>query len=91
MCFFSLRILQDFFVGLRIGRPGFDPRPGRCVVSLSKRHLLPKILVIPRNSWLRLNMTEKLFTRTLNKNQNKNKTAFFLLNCFQGLLTSFIV
>ena len=21
---------------------GFDPRPGRCVVSLSKRHLLPK-------------------------------------------------
>ena len=20
----------------------FDPRPGRCVVSLSKRHLLPK-------------------------------------------------
>ena len=25
-----------------IGRPGFDPRPGRCVVSLSKRHLLPK-------------------------------------------------
>ena len=27
---------------LRIGRPKFDPRPGRCVVSLSKRHLLPK-------------------------------------------------
>ena len=25
-----------------IGRPGFDPRPGRCVVSLSKRHLLSK-------------------------------------------------
>ena len=24
------------------GDPGFDPRPGRCVVSLSKRHLLPK-------------------------------------------------
>ena len=24
------------------GRPGFDPRPGRCVVSLSKNHLLPK-------------------------------------------------
>ena len=23
-------------------RPGFDPRSGRCVVSLSKRHLLPK-------------------------------------------------
>ena len=31
----------------------------------------PKVLVIPRNKWLRLNMTEKLFTGTLNKNQNK--------------------
>ena len=43
-------------------------------VSLSKRHLLPKkVLVIPRNRWLRLNMTEKLFTGTLNHNQNKTK------------------
>ena len=43
-------------------------------VSLSKRHLLPKkVLVIPRNRWLRLNMTEKLFTGTLNHNKNKNK------------------
>ena len=33
----------------------------------------PKVLVIPRNRWLRLNMTEKLFTGTLNRNQNKNK------------------
>ena len=33
----------------------------------------PKVLVIPRNRWLRLNMTEKLLTRTLNKNQNKTK------------------
>ena len=32
-----------------------------------------KVLVIPRNRWLRLNMTEKLFTGTLNNNQNKNK------------------
>ena len=32
-----------------------------------------KVLVIPRNRWLRLNMTEKLFTGTLNHNQNKNK------------------
>ena len=32
-----------------------------------------KVLVIPRNSWLRLNMTEKLFTGTLNYNKNKNK------------------
>ena len=37
----------------------------------------PKELVIPRNRWLRLNMTEKLFTGTLNHNQNKqNKTKF---------------
>ena len=43
-------------------------------VSLSKRHLLPKkVLVIPRNRWLRLNMTEKLFTGTLNHNQKKKK------------------
>ena len=36
-----------------------------------------KVLVIPsRNRWLRLNMTEKLFTGTLNKNQNKTKTLF---------------
>ena len=40
-------------------------------VSLSKRQ---KVLVIPRNRWLRLNMTEKLFTGTLNHNKNKNKT-----------------
>ena len=47
-------------------------------VSLSKRHLLPKkVLVIPRNRWLRLNMTEKLFTGTLNHNQNKTKIMKF--------------
>ena len=34
-----------------------------------------KVLVIPRNKWLRLNMTEKLFTGTLNHNQNKTKTS----------------
>ena len=34
-----------------------------------------KVLVIPRNRWPRLNMTEKLFTGTLNKNQNKTKRA----------------
>ena len=33
----------------------------------------PKVLVIPRNRWLRLNMTEKLFTGTLNQNQKKKK------------------
>ena len=39
-----------------------------------------KVLVIPRNRWLRLNMTEKLFTGTLNHNQNKTKN-------YNGLLT----
>ena len=34
-----------------------------------------KVLVIPRNRWLRLNMTENFFTWTLNKNQNKTKTT----------------
>ena len=33
---------NDTHPRFRIGRPEFDPRPGRCVVSLSKRHLLPK-------------------------------------------------
>ena len=33
----------------------------------------PKVLVIPRKRWLRLNMTEKLFTGTLNKNRSKIK------------------
>ena len=33
----------------------------------------PKVLVIPRNRWLHLNMTEKLFTGTLNHNQNKKQ------------------
>ena len=33
----------------------------------------PKVLVIPRNRWLRLNMTEKLFTGILN---NKKKAWF---------------
>ena len=40
----------------------------------------PKVLVIPRNRWLRLNMTEKLFTGTLNHNQNKTKTKLELTN-----------
>ena len=54
-------------------------------VSLSKRHLLPKkVLVIPRNRWLRLNMTEKLFTGTLNHNKNKNKKQKLSV-CIGGL------
>ena len=50
-------------------------------VSLSKRHLLPqKVLVIPRNRWLRLNMTEKLFTGTLNHNKKKKKKKKHMQN-----------
>ena len=42
------------------------------VLVLEQETFTPqKVLVIPRNSWLRLNMTEKLFTGTLNHNQNK--------------------
>ena len=37
----------------------------------------PKVLVIPRNRWLRLNMTEKLFTGTLNHNQNKTPNLWY--------------
>ena len=42
------------------------------IYIISSNHLLKhnKVLVIPRNRWLRLNMTEKLFTGTLNKNHN---------------------
>ena len=44
---------------------GFDPHSGGRVVSLSKKHLPPKkVLVIPRNQWLRPDMTEKLLTGT---------------------------
>ena len=83
-------LIQKVFVG---GRTGLMARasdsgsgdPGSIlgrvgvIVSLSKRHLLPKkVLVIPRNRWLRLNMTEKLFTGTLNHNQNKTKQKVFV-------------
>ena len=42
----------------------------------------PKVLVIPRNKWLGLNMTEKLFTGTLNKNQNKKLNGNSCLQVF---------
>ena len=45
------------------------------------------VLVIPRNRWLRLNMTEKLFTGTLNHNQNKHLSfLIFLLHWSMGRL-----
>ena len=40
------------------------------VVSLSKTHLLPTVLVKPRKHWLRPDMTEKLLAGTLNLNTN---------------------
>ena len=43
--------------------------------TVTGRLYSPKVLVIPRNRWLRLNMTEKLFTGTLNHNKNKTKTV----------------
>ena len=63
---------------------------------MSQFKLSPKVLVIPRNRWLRLNMTEKLFTGTLNHNQNKTK-QFKLWQClystamFCGLMSSYIL
>ena len=50
----------------------FDPHSGRRVVSLSKIHLPPKS---PRKQWLRPNMTEKLFIRTLSKNESITEAA----------------
>ena len=70
----SVQLEHNVSVGFRIGRPGFDPRPGRCVCFLEQETFTPqKVLVIPRNRWLRLNMTEKLFTGTLNHNKKKKK------------------
>ena len=45
----------------------------------------PKVLVIPRNRWLRLNMTEKLFTGTLNKNENKKTNTEYAHPYSMGL------
>ena len=58
------------------GGLGFDPFSGRRVAVLCPwaRHIYsPKVLVIPRKRWLRPDMTEKLFTGTLNKKRIENK------------------
>ena len=65
---------------------GFEPHSGRRVVSLSKTYLPPKVLVIPRKQWLRPNMTEKLFTRTLSIKPNQTKTNASCLNSRSKLL-----
>ena len=75
--------VTDYTVTLRhsLYFNGFDPRPGRCVCFLEQETFTPqKVLVIPRNRWLRLNMTEKLFTGTLNHNKNKTKKNFISLD-----------
>ena len=48
-----------------------QPHKRHRVVSLSKAHLLPTVLVKPRKRWLRPDMTEKLLTGTLSLNTNK--------------------
>ena len=54
-------------------------------VSLSKRHLLPKSTGNTQDRWLRLNMTEKLFTGTLNHNKNKNKNTYLIVKLLKIL------
>ena len=58
------------------------PRNQRYCISTDEKHTLCKLSlgIIPRNRWLRLNMTEKLFTGTLNHNQNKTKQIHVLQN-----------
>ena len=55
---------------------GFDPHSGHRVVSLSKTHLPPKVLVIARKWRLCPNMTEKLFTWTLRIKSNNQATLY---------------
>ena len=52
----------------------------RRVVSLSKTLYSTKVLVIPRNQWLRPDMTEKLLTLNLNTNK-QTKLLIKIVNC----------
>ena len=56
--------------------PEFDPHRRHRVVSLSKTHYLPTVLVKPRNSRLRPDMTEKLLTGMISLNTNKQTRCF---------------
>ena len=49
-------------------------QPTSAMLSLSKTLYSPKVLVLPRKRWLRLDMTKKLLTWTLNLNTNKQKS-----------------
>ena len=66
--------------------PGFDSHKRHRVVSLSKTHLLPTVLVKPRKSWLRLDMTEKLLTGTLRLNTNKQINISMTISHFLNKL-----
>ena len=48
-----------------------DPHSGRRVVSLSKIHLPPRVLVILRKRWLRPDMTEKNFNWDVKQKRNE--------------------
>ena len=52
--------------------PGFDSHKWQRVVSLSKTHLLPTVLVKPRKRWLRPDITEKLLTWPLSLKATTN-------------------
>ena len=47
----------------------FDPHRRLFVVSLSKTHNLPRVLVKPRESWLLPDMSEKVLSGTLSLNK----------------------
>ena len=67
MAWWLMHLTPDPEVGVRA------PLGLNHVVSLSKAHLLPKVLVIPGKQWLRPNMTEKWFIWTLRINQPINQ------------------
>ena len=65
--------------------PGFDPHRRHRIVSLSKTHLLPTVLVKPKKSWHRPDMTETLLTGTLSLNTNIPMfifVSFFHMNSY---------
>ena len=55
--------------------PVFDPHKQHRVVSLSKAHELPTVLVKPRKRWHRRDMTEKLLTGTLSLNTKLKQSS----------------
>ena len=56
-------------------RPVRSPAGSVCCFLEQETFTPQNVLVIPRNRWLRLNKTEKLFTGTLNHNPKKKKIS----------------